>query len=160
MALFPLLARQCHSKIIICDGTEDPTEACDNLILSLNFARSKLRCSFLTASGTTDIEEEIKEFSESQNVACLRFNVMYHQESGDIGDLRYSEIIYLKPRVGFAKQFHFEENLHGCFCECCHSPIFSFTKLCCGEFPQVRVIFQRIKSVAYYHQSVYDTNSI
>ena len=139
MALYPLLANQCHKKIIICDGTEDTQETCQNLLLSLNLARAKLNCSFLSNSGDSDIENEIKRFSESKQQACFRFKVVYHSESGDIGKLASSEIIYLKPRSGFAETFEFEQNLHGCCCEFCHSPKMAFTAMCCGQFPQVTI---------------------
>jgi len=136
MALFPLLANQSYPTIIICDGTEDPKENCDNLFISMDLARKKLRCSFITINGNTDIEEEIKSFSENPNLACLRFKVNYH-DSGDLEKpLQSSEIIYLKPRKGFADHFKFQENLHGCFCTFCHTKYCSFTTVCCGAFPQ------------------------
>jgi len=135
MALLPLLARQIHKKIIVCDGTEDLNESCINLVLSLNTARETLRCSFLTVNGGTDIEEEIKRFAEDTDQACLRFTVIYHSE-GDLGSLPYSEIVYLKPRRGFASHYTFREDLHGCCCEFCHTRPFAFMDACCGTFPQ------------------------
>jgi len=136
MALLPLLSNQSYKKIIICDGTEDLTENCNNLIIALNLARLKLRCSFLTTNSTTDIEEEIKRFADTPEAACLKFQAIYHTDEGDLGNLSSSEIIYLKPRRGFAEQFTFRGDMHGCCCEFCHSKYCSFWDACCGTFPQ------------------------
>jgi len=154
MALFPLLASQSYQKIIICDGTEDLTESCNNLIVSINLARTKLRCSFLTVDGQTDVEEEIKRFVEVPDLAFLKFKVIYHQDSGDVGNLSSSEIIYLKPRRGFARHSKFNNNLNGCFCECCHTEYCVCTTACCGSFPQHVTLNQFFTEVQFEQYSL------
>lgn len=66
-------------RIVICDGSEDPTEQCNGLLLSLALARRKLRCSFLPQGERQDVDIEgaIREFAAAKSTPFFRFRAIY-----------------------------------------------------------------------------------
>jgi len=55
LALIPLLEQQ-YRTIIVCDGSEDISEQCENLLISIALARQKIGCSFIPLRAKQDPE--------------------------------------------------------------------------------------------------------
>jgi hypothetical protein len=146
LGLIPLLEKRRYRTIIICDGSQDVPESCETLTLHLDMARKLLGCSFFPQEKETnqDMEAVLREFAADHNASALTFWVHYDDSTqADEGSLKKSEIIYLKPRLGYAlnnSEMHMEEykneHMHGCCCECCHQKACSCLDAQCATFPQ------------------------
>jgi len=140
LALLPLLDKRKFKKIIICDATEDQSESCDELLSSIKLARRNLKCSVVPLPGSpnSDIESHLRHFVEAKEDSHIQFRIFYDSEqSGEDLTLEYSDIIYIKLRKSFFEQHKsdFREDLHGCCCEMCHSPVCKYLDCIGGSFP-------------------------
>jgi len=115
----PLIRRQC-SLIVIADGSQDVSEGCQSLLLSIQMAEQRLHCSFYTENQKSIALAINTEFAGRRKQRIFKFKVRY--VDGTIGD-----VVYLKARREF-------DVWHGLCCDCCKG--FSICSSILGNFPQ------------------------
>lgn len=141
LALFPLLEKRQHKRILVSDATCDPQECCKDLRKAISLSRRFLKCSFVPMDVHTqvddrvDLEKAIGNFLESDR-PYLRFLVVYDQEDQSAEKVNHTEVVYLKARAKFVAK-HNEEfnNFYGCLFEFCNKNPWCEVPSLCGSFP-------------------------
>jgi len=164
LAILPLLKRRLPRIVVVDGGYKDEEKFYGESILNaMDLARTKLKCSFLSADGhdvTSDLLEKFVKPQAGKYPRYYKFKVRYQREES--GEDSEGEILLITPRDSqhdeskaiveiagvdlhpleepdglFHDRVSNTSKLTLCCCECCHrESCHGFSKIFCNAFPQ------------------------